>query len=147
MCTDTVGNGTHQEQCSAPPTSPRFDLQQLQTPSTIFSTWWNKLQKTLQTYTSILCLMVLLIEGTRTILFFAMFIQTALLHGKDAARAIAFLVCCDSMKQARRVARKSRRPELHPKETDFQILPTENPDSRAGPVAKETLDNPQILVQ
>ena len=104
-------------ECHPHPTAPIFNLQHLENP-TMWSplSWWNKLDKALRSYTTLLCLTVILIELGKMAILLGLFIQVALTQGMEALKATAYLVCCTAHRQARKVIRRRQRHPSVPKE-------------------------------
>ena len=67
--------------------------------------WWTELEKTLQSYMSLLCLIVIFIEGEKAMMVLELFVQIAIAQGLDALKATAYLVCCTAHRQSRKVIR------------------------------------------
>jgi hypothetical protein len=99
----------HQGECQPDPTVSSFNLQQLENPLTWATMGWIKIINSHATFISIL---VILIKSGRFLIFIFLFLQTLLLHGLEAAQAIAYMVCCNAIRHSKTVSRRKIRPEL-----------------------------------
>ena len=91
-----LGVCLQEEECSFdsnPADMPRFDMGQLQNPlAWPYLGWKDKIIMFIQTKGTFICLLVIIIEGSRFCTFIFLLIQTSALYGIRTAQAIAYTV-------------------------------------------------------
>ena len=120
--TISYGVCVHEGECQPNSAVPAFNLRHLEKPivESPFA-WWTKLEKTLQAYTSLLCIIVILIEGFKATMIIGLFVQVAIAQGLDALKALAYLVCCTAHRDSRKVIRRRQRQTSIIKEEELEI--------------------------
>ena len=105
----TLGVCLHQQECSSNGDNsdlPRFDKGHLQNPLEWVSLGWKqKIEEFVQSNATFVSLLVLAIEGAHFSTFVFLLIQTAMLHGHQAAQAIAYTVLCGVCHKSKKIVR------------------------------------------
>ena len=131
--TISYGVCVHEGECQPNSAVPAFNLQHLEKPIESFPfAWWTKLEKTLQAYTSLLCIIVILIEGFKAAIIIGLFTQVAIAQGPDALKALAYLICCTAHRDSRKVRRRHRRASIN-KEEELNIGDDKTPMFKLEP--------------
>ena len=131
--TISYGVCVHEGECQPNSAVPAFNLRHLEKPIERFPfAWWTKLEKTLQAYTSLLCIIVILIEGFKAAIIIGLFTQVAIAQGPDALKALAYLICCTAHRDSRKVRRRHRKASIN-KEEELNIGDDKTPMFKLEP--------------
>ena len=121
--TITYGICLHQGECFADALMPRFNLKQLEKPlSWGTMSWWNHLRKLIHYHATLLSVIIILIETGRLLIFLCLLAQTSMVHGKQSAQAITYIICCNICRQSRKVIRQMTRQGLPKKPEKLETV-------------------------
>ena len=106
----TYGVCIHQGECHPALSAPWFNLKQLKQPM-VWTTlgWMGCLNKLIQSHLTILSVIVIVIESGRVLIFIFLLVQASVLHGRQAAQAIIYTLCCNACQQSQKLTRHTAR--------------------------------------
>ncbi len=116
----SYGVCTHRGDCEATSNTPQYNLQNLSPGSWIQLSFWKRLDTWIQSYTTYICLLVLLIESAKLCAFLLILAQTMIRDGIAGVQAVLYLLCCGAMRHSEKVARRHQR--LKKKKNEEELL-------------------------
>ena len=124
------------QQCISTPggDQPLYSLSALQILPSLQLSIWETISQKIRDCGTYISLVVIIIELIRFMSFISMFLQTLILDGIFAAKALLYLVLCSTHRQTKKVQRRRRR-QKESKDLEMEMAPDETTRFHLGPDA------------